>query len=190
MKIIIENEHAETAGFGKEFHSPSVNGTDVFVDIAHEQQQQSQWCWAAIGAMLGRYYGANGSNQEKLAATVLNTGTETKRGRKKKTETNVSVTLDRALKHIGCYSHWSLGRPLPERVMFEINQGRPVCVRVEWYQGGAHYVLLKGYNAATEEWLVEDPMDGPSRVPFAAFPQQYGKSGGVWTDTFWTRPHE
>jgi hypothetical protein len=94
--------------------------------------------------------------------------------------------LDEALRIVGCYSHWSPGRPTFERIRAEIDASRPLCLRVAWYRGGSHYVVVTGYSTDTREIYLEDSLHGPSVQAFDPFPGTYRMTGGVWRETFWT----
>ncbi|HST58109.1 MAG TPA: papain-like cysteine protease family protein [Longimicrobium sp.] len=154
-----------------------------------EIQELGRWCWAAISASLGRFYGTRAWRQHEAAAAVL--GFDCSGHREDaalRARCDVNARLDDALALAGCHSHWSAGRPTFERVVSEIGASRPVCVQLEWRHGGSHYVVLSGYHADTREVHVLDPLHGPSVQPFDGFPSGYRGTGGAWRATFWTAP--
>jgi hypothetical protein len=159
------------------------------LDFVMQHQELSKWCWAAISVSMGRYYGTRYCQQHEVASALL--GFDCSHFQEEPevaARCNEYAMLDEALQLVGCYSHWSPGRPTFERIQAEIDAGRPICLRVEWYRGGSHYVVLVGYYAGTREIYIEDALHGPSIQAFDKFPNNYRMSGGVWRETFWTCP--
>ncbi len=173
------------------------SGQPLILDFQMEPQKRSRWCWAAIAAAMGQFYQTSRWTQDQVAGALLGFDCSALEGAQSDQDSeaallgqsdayNVNRKLDEALKFTNSYSHWSLGKPLFERIQLELDAGRPPCVRIEWYNGGAHYIVVVGYNAHTQEIFIEDPRAGFSRQRFASFPREYGNDGGVWTETFWT----
>lgn len=166
---------------------PSVNAW--VLDLLMQRQSLPKWCWAAIAASLARYYQSGPYDQHELASALLGIDcTHYQEPLPVAAQCDNEALLHEALTLVGCYSHWSPGRPSFEHIQTELESGRPVCVRIEWHAGGSHYIALIGYYADTGEVYVEDPLHGPSIHPFHAFPDSYRISGGVWRETYWTRP--
>jgi hypothetical protein len=160
----------------------------VRLDVPVEDQLLENWCWAAISSALGRYYGTSDESQATIATQVLKRNCvgfalddEIRRN------ADTTSRLDTAMRFAGCYSHWSPGKPLFDRVRFEINLGRPFGARIGWHAGAAHYVLIHGYRDDGERLLVADPLHGSGEYPLGEFPARY-RQGGAWTETFWTTP--
>jgi len=188
MKIIIDHEQAISACLGSAAPVLSPLTDEVALGIQVEQQLLSRWCWAALGASLSAYYHGASLRQDELAGRVLGldcTGFETEEALRE--QCNINFNLDKVLELVGCFSHWSPGKPPFERLQFEINNGHPVCCRVSWYEGDAHYILIRGYAIGEGLLYVEDPLHGPARVKYDDLPRNYHLSGGVWTETYWTR---
>lgn len=187
MKIFIDPEDARSSELGSFYRAPHIDASGVWLPLALPQQLQSRWCWAAIASTVGAYYGASQDDQATIASALLlhhtdAVGNYTEEDRR---TGNVNFKLDTALKYAGCFGHWSIGKPGWERILFEINQGRPPCVRLEWYRGGAHYILIRGYSE-DGHILIEDSLHGASKQAFESFPDHYHNGGAVWTETFWT----
>ena len=187
MKLIIEDESSRTSCVGQRFKQPVIRANRALVDVNVPRQQLDSWCWAAIAAGLSEYYGTGTPSQADIASGVLDVDcSHFENDEQLKAVANTVARLDKAMALVSCYSHWSAGKPLFDRIKFEINQGRPLAARIEWFSGGAHYVLIHGYADATGNILVADPMHGASEHPLAHFPARY-RLGGAWTETFWTR---
>ena len=188
MKIFIDSNDAGKSEIGAFYKLPNLIGNEYYLEIKLEQQLKSRWCWVSLACAIAKYYETMNVQQAALAnELVKNADTESEiyppEDRKEK---NVNFKLDVALKYIGCFSHWSAGKPNFERLKFEINQGRPLCVRLEWLKGGAHYVMIKGYDWKKGTVLIDDPLHGLHRMPFENFPEKYRVSGAIWTETYWT----
>lgn len=187
MKIFIDPEDARSSSLGSFYRVPDIDAQGISLPLELPAQLRSRWCWAAIACTVGTYYGTLQQDQATLAAAVLQQYTDiTGDYTAEDLHTgNINFKLDKALKYAGCFGHWSIGKPGWERILFEINQGRPPCVRLEWYRGGAHYILIRGY-CEDGHILVEDSLHGASKQAFNSFPDHYINDGAVWTETIWT----
>lgn len=185
MRLIIDHELARSSNVGSRFSIPAEREGMVLLDVPAEVQQMEKWCWAAIASSLGRYYRTRTLSQAEVASQVLNNGCQgaSAAGLEMDTESR----LDKAMRVAGCYSHWTPGKPLFDRVRFEINLGRPFAARIGWHNGEGHYVLVNGYRNAGRHLWVTDPLSGTGEHPYADFPSAY-RQGGTWTETFWTTP--
>ncbi len=184
LKLFIDSKEARISSVGDFYQSPTVDGTFIHLPLNVESQQMSRWCWAALACAVARYFNTASLTQGQLVQSLLDSdGTYTQ----KSEELNQNFKLDHALKQVHCFSHWSPGKPGFERIQFEINQGRPIGIRLEWYRSKeAHYVLIKGYDIREGTVAIEDSENGPSIQNYKNFPEDYGTRGAVWTETFWT----
>ena len=188
MKLRVEHESARKLSCDGLLHDNRLID-EIVLDFTVESQQKSNWCWAAIAASVGRFYGTTYLSQENVASqTPSNTSSLLSDQLNKQESNNQQRTLDESLKLVSCYSHWSLGRPSFERLLLEVGAGRLVCVRIEWLEGGAHYLVVKGINPGEQLLHIEDSLHGPSVVPYNTFPKLYQGLGAIWTETFWTAP--
>ena len=173
MRFVIDSDRAPTSTVGTTFEPPQAVDGWHRLSLVPDLQSAENWCWAAIAASVARHYGAAPADQNEIAARL--TGSLDREAR-----------LDAALRLTGCFGHWSPGKPLFDRVRFEINAGRPFAARIAWHQGAGHYVLVTGYHA-DGTLQIDDPATGQSVAPYSGFPERY-RSGGGWTETFWTTP--
>lgn len=188
MKIFIDPDDAKTSHFGTCYQSPIIDDTGRRLPIAVGEQLKSRWCWAAIASAVANYYQTMRITQVEVVNSLL-PDPDAGNGlysEQELLERNINFKLDVALKYVNCFSHWTIGKPVFERIQFEINQGRPMGVRLEWFKGGAHYILVNGYNDRDGSIIIEDPLHGPSVQAYNKFPDNYRESGAVWTETFWT----
>jgi hypothetical protein len=154
-----------------------------------ETQEESNWCWAAISSAVDRYYNPYSFlTQCEVAAEMpglqQNACIDPE-------QNNAPEALQTALDVIGMgNTPKTLGIDF-KTLQSEIDAGRPVCARIEWTGGGAHFVVLCGY----QEWTrgvntlatvdVADPFYPDSTRRFDDFPTSY-HGGGVWSHTYLT----
>lgn len=154
-----------------------------------EPQELSRWCWAAIAVSMARFYNTGRWRQSDVAGRVLGYDCSGYRENPNlQQQCNQNRTLDEALQVTECFSHWSPGKPAFERIMAELDSGRPLCIRIEWFKGSAHYVVIFGYHGIRRELHIADSRYGVSQHSFDRFPLGYQTGGGVWTENFWTCP--
>ncbi|MCP4220043.1 MAG: hypothetical protein GY765_35760 [bacterium] len=152
-----------------------------------KKQELEQWCWASIAVAVGKYYGTGSYRQNDIATEVLGfdcSGYD--KDEDLKARCDQTRTMDEALETVDCFSHWTPGKPSFERLQTELRDGRPICIRIEWFDGGAHYAGITGCNAYNRDIYIDDPKHGFSKHPYESFPHNYRKDGGVWTENFWT----
>jgi hypothetical protein len=103
---------------------------------------------------------------------------------------NTPSTLDSSLRHAGKHLLKADldNSATPAQVQEQIESGRPLCVRVEWNGGDAHFLAIIGFDPKTQKLDIADPANGPtSGISFADFPKHY-LGGGKWNDTYYTKP--
>lgn len=187
MRLRIEPPDARRESYSGDI--PRTPGTGArFLDLVVERQALGNWCWAAVGAAFAGYYRGCAESQHDVASALLGydcSGCGTDAGLSARC--NVLAMLDRVLADLGCFSHWSPGKPTLERIEAEIDAGRPLAVSIDWLRGGSHYVAVAGCSVAAGEVYVADPLHGPSVQAFSAFPHGY-RGGGYWRGTYWTAP--
>jgi hypothetical protein len=187
MKLRIEPLEAKRESYSGVAQSETTECSAYVLNFIMQRQVLPKWCWAAISVSLGHYYGTRRWQQQDVASALL--GFDCSRFEDLpdvRVRSDECAMLDEALRLAGCYSHWSPGRPTFKRLRTEIAAGRPVCLQIQWYRGGSHFVMVTGYYADTCEIYIEDPLHGPSVQPFDKFPDSYRALGGVWGGTFWT----
>jgi hypothetical protein len=71
-------------------------------------------------------------------------------------------------------------------IQSQVDASLPVCVRIAWSGGGAHFVAIDGYGKSPSGQYVvrvEDPFYGESVWDLTAFLNSY-QGSGFWTATF------
>lgn len=155
------------------------------LDFTMQPQDQSNWCWAAVAASVARFF--------KRSSTV--TQCAVANGQLRRDDCcaggasgpcNVYGLLASSLHRVGHLQRWAVGkRATLAELTAEIDQARPLCLRVAWFMGGAHFLAVSGYLAGSELVAVEDPWWGQSDVPYDILRTSY-QDAGRWTDSYYT----
>ncbi len=153
------------------------------INFTMQQQQQTQWCWAAVSTSINLYYHpASGQTQCAVANVAMNQTTCCQNGGS--AQCNQPWFLDQALQLVNNLNAWSPGKAALATVKAEIDACRPFCLRIAWKGGGGHFVVVRGYSWAGMN--IADPWYGNSVMNYATFPSYY-HGGGTWTDNYTTR---
>lgn len=151
-----------------------------------DSQTEKHWCWAAVSAAVDRYFDPGSAlTQCEIAAEVLDANdccADPKVHDK-------PAQLQDALEILGRLNKTRHGPLEFPDLRSELDAGRPVCARIEWNDGSAHYVVLYGYHvisSGTRTVEVADPWYPNSTQNFDFFPAFY-HGGGEWTATFLTQ---
>jgi hypothetical protein len=152
-----------------------------------EHQEEGNWCWAAVSASVDRYFDpAKALAQCAIASKVL----AVKDCCYDKDAHNEGAALEDALGAVNRQRGEAQSGSIKfEKLQSEIDSEMPVCVRIGWTKGGAHFVSLYGYriwDSGARTIEVGDPWYGNSTQDFDQFPAYY-RGGGQWTDTFLTK---
>ena len=149
-----------------------------------ERQEQSEWCWAAVAASIDNYFNPKSPRTQcKIASLVIGQDCCDE------ADCNQLETLIDALKDIHYLSRTIVGTVSFEEIQKEINRRRPVCARIEWTGGGAHFVVISGYEvlpSGARHVYIDDPFNTPSIVDYDEFKTAYC-GDGEWKDTYLVR---
>lgn len=147
------------------------------------------WCWAAMGESISRYYDSGSQwTRCRLANRLRGPGDQARNccsgdG----TQCNWMRTMDQVFAAIGHLRDTRNGSISFDRICEEIEQGRPICVRVT-PQGNGHFVAITGVErvGGINRILVNDPARRDSIVPYDRFTTYY-EGTSSWTLTYLTR---
>lgn len=149
-----------------------------------ETQCESEWCWAAVSSSVDHYFQPGSySTQCGIASQVIPGNCCEHPDRFDQPE-----MLQDALDAVGRLRGIT-GLLTFDQLQAEINADHPVCIRIAWDDGGAHYVALTGYQVLTSGVRtvdVADPFYANSTEDFDMFPSYY-HGGGRWTASFLTK---
>lgn len=159
-------------------------GPPLSLPFNMQRQLQSQWCWAATSASVSLFYNSgSGWTQCLVAEQIMGTGCCGN-----PTPCNNPSYLDQALTVTNNYV--ALSGPITfQQVSVELSAGRVIGVRVGWYGGGGHFMVIYGSDTinGVNYYSIDDPIYGKSQITEAAFLSAY-QGAGRWTHTYTTKP--
>ncbi len=162
-----------------------------------ETQSQTEWCWAAVGVGVSKFYkpAGNSLTQCRLANTELER--DDCCGGGGATDCNVPTAPETVLAKTGNLDESKLDMmdsPASfQDVQNEILNGRPLCCGIGWIVGGGHLVVLHGASTdnsggVVKQWVaVADPKYGPSDYLVEDFTDAYRQGAGQWLTSYFTR---
>ena len=153
-----------------------------------EQQQENDWCWDAVAVSVDHYFDPLSSwTQETFAERAL--GVPLPRSDQTWYLSDALAILKRLN-----------GNPRPalsfEEVQQQLDANLPVCVQIDWNEGGSHYLVISGYSVSagrTPQVTISDPILPNSNAivwDFEAFVYAYSPTyasaqgaEGTWVET-------
>ena len=153
-----------------------------------ESQAQTEWCWAAVGATINRYFSPDVILEQCQLATALLPGNPSCCAKPLPAGANAPAPLQDALTFIGALKETKAQTALPfNDIQTQINTSFPVCARIGWRgELRGHFIAIWGFSvtASGEQWVdVADPFFGDSTIPYTELVHSY-QQDGEWTDTF------
>ncbi len=149
-------------------------------------QQQPAWCWATVTACTSVFYDPKSTwTPCKVVNTALNQTTCCQDG--STPQCDVPWYLDKALAITGNFVSFSKGSETLETVLEQLNNNRPLGIRMAFGQAG-HFIVVTGVGANREMVQVEDSYFGPSYIKFETLINKY-KGMGVWSYSYFTKPN-
>jgi Papain-like cysteine protease AvrRpt2 len=156
------------------------------LNLAMQHQLQGNWCWAAVSTSIAHFFGSTSWTQCSVVSKEVDDKSCCANGSSSKC--NVPWRLDKALRRVNALKRKSDGMPGDLKgVRREIDEGRPVCIRIGWSGGGGHFIAIEGYRDDNASVAVEDPWHGSSDVPLAHFRSGRYQGTGRWTHTYYTK---
>ncbi|MFE2109558.1 papain-like cysteine protease family protein [Kitasatospora sp. NPDC059463] len=156
-------------------------GTSKKLNLTMQQQQQSNWCWAASGNTIATWYGYNYSQNQFCNAAF---GRSTNSGCPNNQATLGDV--QNALSWIGINpGSYVSGYLRYSTVQSEVNADRPVETRIQWSSGGGHMHVLYGYDT-TSNWVYwGDPWPSNYRYNWADYNYYVSNGTFSWTHSLY-----
>jgi hypothetical protein len=168
-----------------------LNDEVLTIPFSMERQVYTNWCWAAVAASVAVYYGRV-CRQCDIANLELRRN-DCCDPPQNPTHVDFDVTniFGSPLNRVDCLRELTrFERATPLQVVEELKAGRPICVRMVWPDGGAHFLAITGCwfdNRGDLMLTLDDPFWGPSEFSFDRFSKQYQLLDGRWNDTYYTK---
>ena len=170
-------------------------------------QQQLNWCWAATTVGVNHSYNPqSGLTQCAVVNRRLDLMEDCCVGNNRAVAAacNVQSGLTLPLYEVGHHRVTYANKLSFVEIVSEIENDRPVCVRVVWEQGfgGGHFAVIAGYikvaDVGISDVIIEDSYHGLSVHTFEAFRRYYRTTvqtpegdelpqEGFWTHSFYTQ---
>ena len=147
-------------------------------------QEQTNWCWSAVATSVGLLF-QTGRWRQCETATLCLSGVDCCTN---SAPCNVYGYLDQSMTCTRTLASWVSGIATRSRIKSDIRAGRPVCTRVAWAGGGAHFMAITGYDDDPINGLsitIQDSVYGTSELSYADYPALY-HGGGSWTHTYYS----
>lgn len=156
-------------------------GTWKTLNIGMQQQQNSNWCWAASGDTIASWFGYTYS-QNQFCDAAFGRSTDS-------SCPNSQAALDNvqnALSWIGINpGNYVTGYLYYSTVQNEINSNRPVETRIQWSSGGGHMEVLYGYDTGNNWVYWGDPWPSDNRYNWADYNYYVSNSSFSWTHSLY-----
>jgi hypothetical protein len=166
-------------------------GLTTLLPYPRQDQEQTQWCWAAVAASVVKYYDAQTSwTQCSIVNAELHRQDCCAAG--SGDDCNKPSGLAGPLARVMCLYRWDIAQTSSYQVVQdEIASQRPLCVRIEWAGGGGHFAAIIGCLAVAgvDHVVLADPQFGYRQLPLADLVAKYpgADDTGKWTDSYFTR---
>jgi hypothetical protein len=167
------------------------------LDVTIPQQQQSNWCWAAVGVGIVAFYGTTYSQcyVVTLVLTSLYSGFNinccTTANPSDPSGCNRESGADQALSHPDNHFAGTFDYPLGMTdIETQINEERPFACGINWADGNGHFVAITGYRTVGSEpyVYVQDPATATtSFYTLSSFTSSY-EGDGSWGWTSLSQP--
>ncbi|MFN0103635.1 MAG: papain-like cysteine protease family protein [Bryobacteraceae bacterium] len=148
-------------------------------------QEMDLWCWAAVAAAVAEYFSpASPPTQCSIATQVKDTNCCP--GARVCDE---AAFLEDALTAVGHLRDDHAGFPSFERIREELRNGFPVGVRIGWFGGGGHFVVITGCRESgpgEQIVMIADPRYSESTWLYDEFVHAY-HSAGECTHTYFLK---
>lgn len=161
-------------------------GSPNILPFSMQEQQQTEWCWAATAASVSAYYNVTPVlSQCQIASECLDMEcciTPLPPPPPPYWPGNIKYALDVALRVGNHLADGPTGAPLPfSSIVTEINRRRPICCHISW---GHFNVIVGYYDDSHQDIVVRDPLHGEHTLPYEMFVSNY--YGGTWNNSYLT----
>jgi len=152
-------------------------------------QEHPQWCWAAVASAIALFYD-QASNQIQCRVAELmfpqcdcckNGGSDC---------CNQRSHLEDALAKVNHLRAGPLSGPADKQeIKTQTSNETPMCARIQWPDGGGHFVAIRGFEDSNSSRLfldIGDPEFGECITLYENFILNY-RGAGTWTHNYLTR---
>ncbi len=149
--------------------------------ITMQEQQNSNWCWAASGNTIASWFGRN-YTQNQFCNAAFGRPQGSSCGNWQATLGDVQSAFDWMGINPGNYVSGYLRY---STLQSEIGVGRPVEARIEWNSGGGHMHVLYGYDTSRHWVYWGDPWPSNYRYNWADYDYYVSNDSFTWTHSLY-----
>jgi hypothetical protein len=159
----------------------------MILPVNPQSQEDSVWCWVAVASMVSQYFSQQGVGpaltQCQVASATL--GRPCCPSPPPPPSCHFQMNLKTALLICGHLNNVAQPSNSFGIVVSELNAGRPLCAAFQYINGPLHYLLITGYDAASQQIALIDPATGVLTYgPYANF---LSNNSGAWAGWVFTR---
>jgi hypothetical protein len=154
-----------------------------------QHQEQTQWCWSATATSVAHYYNS-ASPWTQCSLVNAELGRSDCCTDPSSANCNQPWTLSTVLTRVGHLASFTSASTSFADLRAELDNGRPLCVRIGWSGGGGHFNVVGCYTwnilFGLESVQIEDPWYGTSVWDYDTFRTAY-QGTGSWTHSYKTQ---
>ncbi|WP_371479775.1 papain-like cysteine protease family protein [Kitasatospora sp. NBC_00315] len=156
-------------------------GTSKQLDITMQQQQNTNWCWAASGNTIATWFGY-GYSQNQFCNAAFGRSSTSACPNNQASLGDVQNAFGRIGVNPGTYV---TGYLRYATVQTEVNADRPVETRIQWSSGGGHMHVLYGYDTSSNWVYWGDPWPSDYRYNWADYSYYVSNGSFSWTHSLY-----
>jgi hypothetical protein len=154
-----------------------------------QHQEQTQWCWSATATSVAHYYNS-ASAWTQCSLVNAEFGRSDCCTSPSSSNCNQPWYLDSVLTRVGHLASFTGSSTSFADVCTELDNGRPLGVRIGWSGGGGHFNIIACYTrhllSRLQSVQIEDPWYGTSVWDYDTFRTAY-QGTGSWTHSYRTK---
>lgn len=156
-------------------------GTYKKLNISMQQQQQTNWCWAASGNTIATWFGYNYS-QNQFCNAAFGRSVDSSCPNSQASLADVQNGLDWVGIAPGSYVSGYLRY---STVQTEVDANRPIETRIQWSSGGGHMHVVYGYDTGNNWVYWGDPWPSNYRYNWGDYWYYVNNSTFSWTHSLY-----
>ncbi|MCG6499409.1 papain-like cysteine protease family protein [Kitasatospora sp. A2-31] len=156
-------------------------GTYKKLNITMQQQQQSNWCWAASGNTIATWFGYSYSQNQFCNAAfgrAINSSCPNDQATLGDVQNGLSWIGINPGSYVNGYLRYST-------VQTEVNADRPIETRIQWSSGGGHMHVVYGYDTSNNWVYWGDPWPSNYRYNWADYNYYVSNGTFSWTHSLY-----
>ncbi len=151
------------------------------LNLTMQQQQNSNWCWAASGDTIASWFGYS-YTQNQFCNAAFGRSIDSSCPNSQASLDNVQSALGWIGINPGNYVN---GYLYYSTVQSEIDANRPVETRIQWSSGGGHMEVLYGYDTSSNWVYWGDPWPSDYRYNWADYSYYVSNGSFSWTHSLY-----